>query len=265
MVDPSESLLQQTRLRCSVVERYIHQFIFPYERAVFPIFQRFSDGTSNLAGTGMFIAPSGIFLSAAHVFEIDVDKKDSFWMLYIDANEEPHELDLGEVKIRPKNRDIALGKVQLDNIEHPVVSIMELLPEVNEVMASFAFSHTLVHDPEEHSGEIVQRVQLRNHWEMGKIGEVFHDGFWQTPGPAFRSSILVEGRASGGPVFNSNGFVVGVNCRGMAPDDQVPYSIASSINGIRDLEFEGESIHVRRKDLKNEPIARIHRLVQNNT
>ena len=34
------------------------------KQAVFPIFQRFSDGTSQLAGTGFFIAPAGVFESS---------------------------------------------------------------------------------------------------------------------------------------------------------------------------------------------------------
>ena len=97
---------------------------------------------------------------------------------------------------------------------------------------------------------------------MGKVEEVSIDGFWQTPGPAFRSSILVEGRASGGPVFNSNGFVVGINSRRMAPPNDIPYSIATSINGIRQLEFNGVSIQDRRAGLAYRPIARVHRLIQ---
>ena len=143
--------------------------------------------------------PLEFFFSAAHVFEIDVEENDSFWMLYVDAENQLHEIDFGEVRVRPEERDISLGKVLMGDIEHPIISIMELLPEINEVMASFAFSHTLVHEPEEQSGEQVQQVQLRNHWEMGKVEEVYREGYWQTPGSAFRSSILVEGRASGGP------------------------------------------------------------------
>ena len=259
-MDPNEPFLKQTRLRCSVVERYLHEFIPPFERSVFPIFQRLSDGTSVLAGTGVFVAPDGVFASAAHVFEIDVNPGDGFSVLFVDSDEEIHELDLECVKVRPEEKDIALGKIIMGKLDHPVVSIMELLPEVNEVMASFAYSHTLVHLPEEQDGELIQRIRIRNHWEMGKVEEVSHEGFWQTPGPAFRSSILVEGRASGGPVFNSNGFVVGINSRGMAPPDGVPYSVATSIAGIRELQIDGASIQERREGVSNKPIARVRRL-----
>ena len=85
---------------------------------------------------------------------------------------------------------------------------------------------------------------------MARSEEVERDGFWQIPGPAFLTSILVEGRASGGPVFNSNGFVVGINCTGMSPQDGIPYSKASSIEGIRDLEFQGNTIRERRATWK---------------
>lgn len=92
--DPNEPLLQKTRSRCSVVERYLHEFISPFERSVFPIFQRVSDGTSLLAGTGLFVAPSGIFVSAAHVFEIDVNTGDSLFIVYVDLEGQIHELEL---------------------------------------------------------------------------------------------------------------------------------------------------------------------------
>ncbi len=262
-MDPTEQSLQRTRIRCSVVERYYYQFIPPFEQSVFPVFQRLSDGTSRLASTGFFIAPSGFFLSAAHVFEIDVGETDSFWMIHVDSSGQIHELDLDGVSIRPEGRDIALGKVKMGELDHPIVSIMELLPEVNEVMASFAFSHTLIHEPEDQDGELTQLVQYRSHWELGKVEEVSHEGFWKIPGPSFRSSILVEGRASGSPVFNSNGFVVGVNCRGMAPEDDRPYSVASSINGIMDLKVDGINIRERREGLRNKPIAAVYKNVQN--
>lgn len=262
MVDSAEQHLQKTRTRSSVVERYYYQFIPPFEQTVFPIFQRYTDGTSQLAGTGFFIAPCGIFVSAAHVFEIEVNEGDSFWMIYVDSEGQIHELEFDEIRIKPENRDIAMGQVSIGTIDHPIVSIMELLPEVNEVMASFAFSHTLVHESEEQDDELVQLVHYRSHWEIGKTEEVNHDGFWQVPGPAFSSSILVEGRASGGPVFNSNGFVVGINCRGMASEGNIPYSISTSMNGIRELEFQGSTIKERRTGLANKPIAVVYRQSQ---
>ncbi|MGS2724941.1 S1 family peptidase [Porticoccus sp. GXU_MW_L64] len=260
MVDPTEESINQPRLRCGVVDRYEYEFIDPYEKCIFPIFQRKIDRESVLAGTGFFIAPTGIFISASHVFEINYDEGDTYWVLYIDSEGREHDLDFSEIMIRPEGRDIALGQVAMGDLDHPIVSIMELQPEINEVMASFAFSHTLIHEIEEQNGEEIQRIQYRNHWELGKVEEVSHTGFWQTPGPAFRSTILVEGRASGGPVFNSNGFVVGVNCRGMSPDGAVPYSTASSLKGIRDLEIMGESIRERRKNIDNKPIARVTRI-----
>ena len=261
-MDPNEPLLQINRRRCSVVERYLHEFISPFERSIFPIFQRISDGTTLLAGTGLFVAPSGIFVSAAHVFEIDVNIGDGFTILCVDSEGRIQELEIEKIKIRPEGKDIALGKVMSGDLQHPIVSIMESLPEVNEVMASAAYSYTLVHLPEKQDGELIQRVRVRSHWEMGKVEEVAIDGFWQTPGPAFRSTILVEGRASGGPVLNSNGFVVGINSRGMAPPNDVPYSVATSIKGLGQLEFDGISIQDRRAGLANRPIAKVQRLTQ---
>jgi len=56
------------------------------------------------------------------------------------------------------------------------------------------------------------------------------------------SSILVEGRASGGPVLNSNGFVIGVNSSGTEVLGDQPYSFASSVKGLGEVEIGGVSV-----------------------
>lgn len=258
MVDSRESSLQQTRHRSIASVKYSFRFIDTFEQTVFPIMQRDGDGNSKLAGTGFFLAPDGIFMSAAHVFEIGVSKNDTFWTLYPDAENNLIEMDFNNVKIRPENRDLAIGQVDMGNIDHPTVSIMELMPEINEVISTFVFSQTLVHEPEEIDGDIAQQIQYRSHWEIGLAEEIEMNGFRHTPGRAFSSSVFVEGGASGGPIINSNGFVVGVNCRGLAPEDGLPYSIASGIEGVRGFEYDGVTIKERRKGLENKPIARMY-------
>ncbi|MEB3212291.1 MAG: hypothetical protein VKL39_13100, partial [Leptolyngbyaceae bacterium] len=158
MTDHREQLFQKTRIRSSATGRYAFEFISPYEKTVFPIMQRFANGTSQLAGTGFFIAPGGIFLSAAHVFEIDVSNKDSFWTVIQDTENSLVELDFEEVRVRPDNRDIAVGKIDMQGLEHPIVSIMELMPEVNEVIATFVFSQTLVHKPTLNKSVLMQHI-----------------------------------------------------------------------------------------------------------
>ena len=174
--------ISKKKSRCNVFERYYYQFIEPFERSVFPIFQRNENGESILAGTGFFIAPDGIFLTAAHIFEINVNKNDQFWIVYLDSNGMTHELDILSQNIRPENRDIVVGEVNVAGHEHPIVSIMELLPVINEVVASFAFSHTTIKEPEQYEGKEIQEIRYRNHWEYGIAEEInlkgFRGGFW---------------------------------------------------------------------------------------
>ena len=59
--------------------------------------------------------------------------------------------------------------------------------------------------------------------------------------------MLVEGRASGAPLFNSNGFVIGLNSRSFAGDEGLPHSTASSITSIDDLVIDGRSVRDRRR------------------
>ena len=122
-----------------------------------------------------------------------------------------------------------------------------------EVLASFVCSHTLVHNPEpdltgEFDGDDTQRINFRTHWEKGYVEEVFPDGLRDVKGRCFTSSIFVEGRASGAPVFNSVGFVVGLNSKGIAPEDGLPYSTITSIHGLLDIKIDDSTVAEKRSE-----------------
>ena len=258
MADLNEHKLQRTRTRSDVVYRYSVDLHGQHLGTVFPIFQRTADGVSKLVGTGFFIAPHGVFLSAAHVFELEVSPEDSFWIVYLDGDNQPLKLDVGEVRVRPEGRDIAMGEVNVEGLKHPFATVMESLPMEKEVVASLVYSHTLVHEPvqEPNGSEEIQHIQRRWHWEMGVVEQVSHEGYPFTPGPSFISNIFVEGRVSGGPVLNSSGFVVGVNSRGSHPPGELPYSIASGLKGLGKIEWDGISIQDRTANTRLLPIAR---------
>lgn len=74
-MDPNEPVLRGSRTRCCVVEPYLHEFSSPFEQSEFQIFPRVSGDNILLAGTRLFVARSGIFVSAAHIFKIDVNRK----------------------------------------------------------------------------------------------------------------------------------------------------------------------------------------------
>jgi hypothetical protein len=265
MKDPAESKLQRTRQRSLASKRHKFEFFEDSQRAVFPIVRRDTTGVIVLSGTGFFVAPGGIFVTAKHVFEEgeDIDHSNSFEIIQEGVDHVESRL-ITEV-ILDANLDIAVGRLESPHEQcascenHPVVGIMQLDPEIHEVLGSFVFSHTLINPPEELQSddktELYQKVKFRSHWEVGLAEEIYEDGLGHVKGRCFGTSVFVEGRASGGPLFNSNGFVIGLNSTGIAEPEGLPHSTATSIRGVYSLEIGGKSITDWRKGLRNDRIA----------
>jgi len=266
MVDPVEPLLQRTRQRARANSMYEFDFRGVGERAVFPIIHHAADGVMRLIGTGFFIAAGGIFLTAKHVFEgPDISNTDHFDALQVCENQIAQRL-ITHLHSHPEF-DLVVGRLAPSEIdcpscdEHPVVSVMSLDPIVseqgNEVVASYVFAHTLVHDQDDEP--LTRLITHRGHWEKGHVEEIFPAGDGRVTGPCFSSSIFTEGRASGAPVFNSNGFVIGINSRGFAEVDGLPYSTASSIRGALAMRVDGRTIAEHREGLQNRPTVSVRR------
>ena len=255
MDDPAEGKLQETRQR-SLASRHRFSFIDDGEDAVVAIFQRLASGTVKLAGTGFFVA-KGVVATARHLFTSDVDGGDEFevWQ----KRGQDFAIRQIEQTIHADPFDVAACVLAAPGSgaelwdEHPIVGIMQLSPEPKEYVGSFTASHTLVGSAQlvegEPDGSLAQPVRFRSHWELGHMEEVHEDGVPHLPGRVYQASIFVEGRGSGGPVFNSNGFVVGVNCRGAAEPDGLPWSFSLSTKHVLDLQVEGRTLAEKRKEI----------------
>ena len=263
-----ENKLQRTRSRSLAAKRHCFDFIDGYQKSVVPIFKFSKSGTIELIGTGFFVAINGIMATAKHVFEgNDIHQSDKFEILQ-ECGKEIYTRPIKKIISHP-SKDLAIAQLDdphdfcSDCSNHPIVSTMELPPEKNEVVASFSFSHTVVHEPEpfkfSDGKALAQRIRYRSHWEIGLAEDSHPDGFMIIEGPCFTTSIFVEGRGSGGPVYNSNGFVIGLNSTGFAQNEGLPHSTASSIGGILDLKIGNKTIREIRKESimlwPNKPIA----------
>ena len=246
MASGDEKKLQPTRDRSLAAARHGFEFKPGEHRAVCPIVKVSKSEVMELCGTGFFVAPGGVFATAKHVFEIHVLPDDEFEVIQECAD--------GALVRRPIQRgdivtheacDAAVLKLEPLNAEDapcddpPWVEVMRLDPEPEELVGSFVFSHTIVHDPEtmmfEDGEDLAQRIQYRSHWEVGLAIETHADGHRLVKGRCHETSVFLEGRASGGPLFNSNGFVVGVNSTGVAEKRGAPNSIATSIIAVDEL------------------------------
>lgn len=271
MTDPIEPFLQRTRHRSPASSKYHFEFIGQNESAVFPVLQRTTNGILRLIGTGFFVAPGSIFATAKHIFEgDDISESDYFEVSQVVEDDvvrrdithiHSHtELDIAICKLGPPE------ETGVDYESHPIVGVMEddpiILDDKYEVLGSFVYAQTLVHDPEpdttgKYGGDDTQLLNRRGHWEKGYIEEIHAKGLRKVGGRCFSTSIFVEGRASGGPVFNSSGFAVGINSSGFAPPDGLPFSTISSILGAMAMSFQGPTVAERRSGLPNNPIVKV--------
>jgi hypothetical protein len=133
------------------------------------------------------------------------------------------------------------------------------VPQPGEKLATFAYPENGVLD----FTTVPKIVTIRADYYDGKfLRYVTESEHPFVRYPHFETSIRVRSGASGGPVFNSRGKVVGVNCRGwdfgddVPPDDEI--SIIVPVAHLRGLQLGGidvPAISVERQTLDKHPRA----------
>jgi len=134
-----------------------------------------------------------------------------------------------------KIADIVLGMCSWDIrqpdlfIENNLLTMARAQPEIGETVHTFAYPKNKVVKMKDGSfvGEFMPMYQF------GEVVEYFPNGRDKTflPGPCYQTTILVEGGSSGGPVFNKEGKVVGINSTGYEGVDP-PLSFITPISEI---------------------------------
>ena len=207
-------------------------------RGIFPIVRYDGDGHIHLLGTGFFVSTTGLFVTARHVL------MDTF-----DSNGRER-YAIGILQFLPDNiyiprpilrcaahpvADVAVGVAAPMNdrsgkpLTNPIVTITSVPPDLNSRVVTFAYP--------KHSNRIVENVQhvdVRPTFYDGDITEYFPSGRDRVllPAPCYRTSMIIHGGASGGPVFSRTGGVFGLNSTGI---DGTDISFVSRINEIFEL------------------------------
>jgi len=241
-----ENNFKLTRDRSAACGKYEFQFYENSGRAVVPILQRYRSGEFRIIGTGSYFIKPSLFITAAHIFEGDDINPDDSFSIIIDGSVEPipivekhvHEyLDLAIVLI-----DESCTK-HLENINP--LAVMDLPPEKSEIVAVFGYSHSIV-DPmnsfTDDSGNVLQYLRLRSKWEVGGVLKIHNSGARLLKGQCFETSVLAEGRDSGAPMFNSNGFLIGLLSTSWEFDSGLPNSLCVSILELADIPINGTLI-----------------------
>lgn len=189
--------------------------------AIVPILKEVDRKRLKVVGTGFYITRYGLVATAKHVIE-DLKAEDA---LTLGTGFVPHLGPKNTVILRRIRKahllnaaDVAV--IQADNFldTHPEAPLLNLrpilslkLPAAGEPLVTYAYPDNRVldfnvvgHVPEIH-GDYFQGGFLR------LVSEPEHP---LLQFPYFESTVELRGGASGGPVFDSSGRIIAVNCRG---------------------------------------------------
>jgi hypothetical protein len=229
-------------------------------RGIFPIVRYDGDGHFHLLGTGFFISTTGLFVTARHVLMDTFDSKGR------------ERYPIGIVQFLPENiyiqrpilrcaahrvADVAVGVAAPMNdpsgkpLTNPVLTVNLVPPDLNSRVVTFAYP--------KHSNRIIENVQhfdVRPTFYDGDITEFFPSGRDRVllPAPCYRTSMIIHGGASGGPVFSRTGGVFGLNSTGI---DGTDISFVSRINEI--FELVVDDVQMGSEPPRPVPVAEIAR------
>ncbi|MBR8186580.1 serine protease [Burkholderia ambifaria] len=194
--------------------------------AVVPLYRQTGEGRAMaVIGTGFFVAPSTI-VTARHVAESalapDAQGNPGLWAVQFNANQECLPRAVVHAALHPTT-DIAL--CVLTHMTHdqtgaalsnPALRLSARDPAIGEHVYTYAYPDTVFSQEGERG-----RLDLNPHFYDGHIVTHYPDGRDRVmlPFPSFETSIHIHGGASGGPVFDAGGAVVGINVSSLREPD----------------------------------------------
>lgn len=210
--------------------------------AIFPIVSQLQDGTFVPIGTGFFVAEQGIFVTAAHVVTAVLDDQGNvngpFGLFQFLPGDHYYVRRIHRAT-RDLVADVAVGvAIPMTHnttgapMPNKVVALAKAPPSLGSTVCTYAYPKSTIV-----SGQ-PQVVHFEPGFFDGELLEHFPQGRDKVIllGPCFRTSMVIHGGASGGPVLGPNGTVFAVNSTGFE-DDQVSY--VSCISAALDLAITG--------------------------
>lgn len=207
-------------------------------QAIFPIVTQRQDGHFVPIGTGFFVAENGVFVTAAHVVQAVLDEQGNvtgpFGIFQFLSND--------HYCIRPIHRatrhlvaDVAVGvAIPMHHnttgapMPNKILTLAASPPVIGSPVCTYAYPK-----PDIQPGR-PQVVRFYHGFFDGTLLEHYPHGRDKIvlPGPCFRTTMVIHGGTSGGPVIGSNGTVFAVNSTGF-DDDHLSH--VSCISEVLDL------------------------------
>lgn len=221
-----------------------------FPRLVFPFvsIQNFRSIAQNkyyqVEGTGFFIHEIGLFVTAKHVPFYQNIPLETWIGIHSHQNvvsvrhvqgfvfHETADICVGFFdKHDPRNRLIYTPAIQFQALK-PCFEI----PNINDSIKNFGYGGSRVENIENRS----QDGNFTCQWGSGTVSQILLEGRDSStlPGSTIEALMPTIGKASGGPVFNSNGEVIGVNSTSF--NGEQPISYFTPIYKILELEIEHE-------------------------
>jgi S1-C subfamily serine protease len=212
--------MQQFNERTYRVEDGEGGFVDPHT-CIFPIMKETPDGHTRLVGTGFFITMLGHFVTAKHVI---FDAYDPEAQRQTGTLHAVHFVEGSSVLVRHITEvsyhnvsDVAVGKMDFHVINSTGLPFVNRVPRFTVEIPAIGSGVVTFAYPE--SDRIFTRGEsaaFRPNFYAGEL--LFHNDqprdrvmvTW----PHFGTSINLRGGASGGPVFDEQGRVIGINCVG---------------------------------------------------
>lgn len=208
--------------------------------AIFPILKQLDKNQWQLIGTAFYITTNGIFLTARHVLDDVINQN-----IQTHPIAAFHFLPNKQYMIRPilraflKNHsDVAAGLVA--EAKHNLTGDL-LNNKVVILSRSIAKDGTLIHTYAYPKTECtLKKIVFSPNYYEGKITSYFPNGRDSVlmPHRCYQTTMNILGGASGGPVFNCNGEVIGINSTGFEQNTNSHISFISDINEIFNITID---------------------------
>ncbi|KGV27161.1 peptidase S7, Flavivirus NS3 serine protease family protein [Burkholderia pseudomallei MSHR4462] len=205
---------------------------------IVPIIQQIDRTSYNFVGTAFFITTNGVFATAAHV--ADQLGRDNLPAAIVQFTGSGKFVERPIRKLYMHNgADVAVGVPQgmhrpQDNapLTNAVLTLSLALPEPGDNVHTYAYPNTVM---EPASDTEKAKAFFNPGYYAGQVIEVYPAGRDRIlmPGPCFQTSVHLHGGSSGGPVFNRQGEVIGINSTSF--DAATNISFAACVAQLLDL------------------------------
>lgn len=219
-------------------------------------------------GTGFFVSKYGVFLTAKHVLDIEIEDSDGNLRKVLDfqqgngltaailLNETVYPFAISDVLFHP-TADIALGIARpprIDNKQIPGVGISLCTIDNKEAapgtkILAFGFQRTILNKLDDDT----IAVNFQPKYYDGYVKQYYSNGFLLPRWPVYHTSVPLPSGISGCPVINfQTKAVIGISCTSLSgqPDEDVEESTVTDIRQAFFMDvppklvgFAGKTLH----------------------